>query len=95
MVSGIEEDVGGNTRAAAQKARANATGIAARGVKTSRDFAAVMSSLMSDILEERVEPRVANAVCNAAGKLLKIVELEHKYGAPSKSEPERLLRLAE
>ena len=41
-----------------------------------------MSNLMSDLLAERVTPRVGTAVCNAGGKLLKVVELQFKYGTP-------------
>lgn len=74
--------------------RARSIAIAQSGVKTSRDFAAMMSALMSDILDERIEPRAANAVCNAGGKLLKMVELEHKYGSPKQSGPERTLQLS-
>lgn len=64
-------------------------------MKTSRDFASMMSTLMSDILENRVEPRVANAVCNAGGKLLRMVELEHKYGDPKNKTNDRVLSLSE
>lgn len=49
-------------------------------VKTGKDFADLMSNLMSDLLAERVTPRVGTAVCNAGGKLLKVVELQFKYG---------------
>lgn len=42
-----------------------------------------MSCLMSDIIENRITPAVANATVNAGGKLLKMVELEYKYGAPN------------
>lgn len=55
----------------------------------------MMSALMSDILEERIDPRAANAVCNAGGKLLKMVELEHKYGDPTKQKTDQVLHLAE
>lgn len=54
--------------------------IASRGVKTGQDFAAMMSALMSDLIDGRITPMVGNATCNAAGKLLKVVELQHKYG---------------
>lgn len=60
-----------------------------------------MSAVMSDLLEDNVMPAIANAVCNAGGKLLKMVELNQKYGqlqvdkgmknlqlvGPSESEP--------
>jgi hypothetical protein len=58
--------------------------IAARGIATSHDFANLMSSLMSDLIEGTVAPNVGNATCNAGGKLLRIVELQYKYGTTGK-----------
>jgi hypothetical protein len=40
----------------------------------------MMSAMMSDILDGRIEPIKANAVCNAGGKLLKVVEMQLRYG---------------
>jgi len=54
--------------------------IAEGGIRTGKDFANVMSALMSDLLSGRVTPNIGNATCNAGGKLLKVVELEYKYG---------------
>ena len=54
--------------------------VAQVGVSTSIQFKDLMSGLMSDLLTGAVQPQTANAVCNAGGKLLKIVEMEHKYG---------------
>lgn len=67
--------------------------IAERGVKTAEDLAAIMSSLISDIIAGRVTPVVANAACNASGKLLKVVELQCKYGTPTAIPGERTLKL--
>jgi hypothetical protein len=53
-----------------------------------------MSALMSDLLEGRIDARSANAVCNAGGKLLKVVEMEHKYGRKPDEANERKLVLA-
>lgn len=39
----------------------------------------MMSALMSDVIEGKVPPQVCNAACNAGGKLLKTVELEHRF----------------
>ena len=50
------------------------------GIKTGRDFAQFMSSLMSDLIKGTVTPGVGNAACNAGGKLLKVVEMQHRYG---------------
>lgn len=58
-----------------------ALAIAEAGIKTGKDFAGLMSALMSDIISGRITPTVANATCNASGKLLKIVEMQQKYGS--------------
>jgi hypothetical protein len=42
-----------------------------------------MSALMIDLIEGSVSPGIGNAACNAGGKLLKVVELQHKYGTPA------------
>lgn len=60
--------------------------IANTGVKTGTDFANLMSSLMSDLISGKVTPQIGNAVCNAGGKLLKIVEMKHKYGSATAGE---------
>lgn len=39
-----------------------------------------MSALMGDLIAGRVTPQVGNATCNVGGKLLKIVEMQHRYG---------------
>lgn len=57
--------------------------IAKAGVADARQFRDLMSSLMTDVIKGHVAPDIANASCNAAGKLLKMVELEYKYGRGS------------
>lgn len=54
----------------------------------------MMSALMSDIVEEKVTPRVANATVNAGGKLLRVVELQIKYGEAQSQEGKELLKLS-
>lgn len=66
--------------------------LADRGIKTGADFANMMSALMSDIISERITPIVANATVNAGGKLLKVVEMQYKYGG--KGDEARTLTLA-
>lgn len=51
-----------------------------RGIETGAQFAQAMSALMSDLISGTITPNVGNAVCNAGGKLLKVVEMQHKYG---------------
>lgn len=54
----------------------------------------MMSSLMSDLIDGRVTPSVGNATCNAGGKLLKVVELQYKYGTRGPGAGEKTLVLA-
>lgn len=54
--------------------------IAERGIETGPQFAALMSALMTDLITGCITPEIGNATCNAGGKLLKIVEMQHKYG---------------
>lgn len=62
-----------------------------RGIKTANDFAGLMSSLMSDLLDGRVTPSIGNATCNAGGKLLKVVEMQYKYGTQGPGQKKTLL----
>ena len=41
-----------------------------------------MAAIMSDLVNESLAPKIANAVCNAGGKLLKVVEMQYRYGTP-------------
>ncbi len=59
--------------------------VAKRGINTSKDFASYMSAMMSDLIEGTVTPQIGNAACNAGGKLLKVVEMEYKYGTTGKN----------
>lgn len=52
-----------------------------------------MSALMSDLVCGAITPEIGNATCNAGGKLLKIVEMQHKYGRQSGNGTERTLML--
>lgn len=67
--------------------------ISNQGIKTGSDFANLMSALMSDIIDGRVTPSVGNAACNAGGKLLKVVEMQYKYGTQGPGQS-KILNLA-
>lgn len=51
-----------------------------RGIKTAEDFANVFSALVGDIAAGRITASIGNAMCNAGGKLLKVNEMQQKYG---------------
>ena len=46
---------------------------------------------MSDLIDGRVTPQVGNAACNAGGKLLKVVELQYKYGTAGQEQETTLV----
>jgi hypothetical protein len=52
-----------------------------------------MSALMSDVIDGSINPNVANATVNAGGKLLKVVEMQYRYGTPAHERP-KVLTLA-
>ena len=65
------------------------------GSSTRKRLCYLMSGLMSDLIDGRVTPQVGNAVCNAGGKLLKVVEMQHKYGTTEPGTPQgQTLKLA-
>lgn len=49
---------------------------------------------MSDLVGGRITPQVGNAVCNAGGKLLKVKEMEMKYGTAGPGPSTKVLELA-
>jgi hypothetical protein len=53
----------------------------------------MMTALLSDTVTGRVQPQRANATCNVAGKIIRMVELQHKYGKPMDGTTGRLLEL--
>jgi len=64
--------------------------IAERGICSSKDVRDMMSSLMSDVISGSLTPEVTNAACNACGKLIKVVELEQKWGREPRRETRQL-----
>ena len=56
--------------------------IASSGICTDRDAADFLSALIGDVMSGAVPTRVASTSVNAMGKLLKVVEMRHKYGNP-------------
>lgn len=53
-----------------------------------------MSALMSDVIDGSISPNVANAAVNAGGKLLKVVEMQYRYGTPANEQRQKVLTLA-
>lgn len=53
----------------------------------------LLSAIMSDVLEERLTHNAANAVVNAAGKLLKVVELQARFSSTGRMPNHKVLTL--
>jgi hypothetical protein len=56
--------------------------IAQGGLRTGFDTINMLTATITDVLEENVTTNQANVVVNAIGKVLKVVELQFKYGKP-------------
>lgn len=69
--------------APAAKGAPRSLAIAETGIGNSHQFAAFMSALMADLVSGRVAPQIGNAAANAGGKMLKVVEMQMKYGTAS------------
>lgn len=85
---------GKENAATGKEAPVESLSVAARGIRTGHDFANLMSTVMSDLINGRMAPQVANAVCNAGGKLLKVVEMQNKYGKKPSETQEKVLVLS-
>lgn len=78
-----------------QTTRPSSLAIADAGIKTGSAFAGLMSAVMRDLIAGDMTPQVGNAVCKAGQNLLKIVEMQHKYGkaAQTGDNGEKVLKL--
>lgn len=74
------EEGRGNVASNGVLPEARSAALARQGVSTGTEFAALMSALMSDVIEGRMSPVVSNAAVSAGRNLLKVVEMEYKYG---------------
>ena len=57
-------------------------GIARGGLRSGFDTINMLTATITDVLEEEITTNQANVVVNAIGKVLKVVELQQKYGKP-------------
>jgi hypothetical protein len=52
-----------------------------------------MSALIADVIEDQLTPNAVNSACNAAGKLLRVVELQLRFGRRDRQGREQPLAL--
>jgi len=60
--------------------------IAKGGLTTGFDTINMLTATITDVLEEDITTNQANVVVNAIGKVLKVVELQFKYGKPKSAD---------
>lgn len=48
---------------------------------------------MADLADGLIDPRTGNAMCNAGGKMLKVIEMQYRYGSPQEGKVGRILQL--
>ena len=82
-----------NVQAGSPAGKPRCVAIADRGIKTGADFARMMSMLIGDVATDRIDARRANAICNAGGKLLKVVEMQHRYASGTAHSTRGILQL--
>ena len=75
------------------KPRGLSVRLASAGVRTSIEFAELMSALMGDVAMGNVTPQISAAICNAGGKLLKVHEMQQRYGIKPEGGHQKILQL--
>lgn len=58
--------------------------VARKGITSSSDAKQLVMALIRDILDDKVPTTQANSAINAVGRLVRLVELEFRYGGKSR-----------
>lgn len=71
----------------------NCLGIGERGVRTAQDFAQFMSAMMGDVIAGRLSASKAATATRSGMALLKVVEMQYRYGSETEQPGKKTLRL--
>jgi hypothetical protein len=63
------------------------------GLDTDLKFAKLMEAIIADLGRGEITPQIALAMCNASGKLLKMLELKHRFGKSASEGGPKTLQL--
>ena len=58
--------------------------LAKKEVRTALDYSKLMATLMTDVIAGDISPRTVNAAVNAGRQIIKVAELNLKYGKKPK-----------
>jgi hypothetical protein len=61
-----------------------------QGMRTSRDVANVLVAIVKDVGRQVMTPQVGNTMCNGLGKMIRLKELEIRYGTKDEQGHQRL-----
>lgn len=71
----------------------NCLAISERGIRTAQEFAQFMSAVMGDVVAGRLSNGKAAASTRAGMALLKVIEMQYRYGSETEQPGKRTLRL--
>ena len=71
----------------------NCLAISERGIRTAQDFAQFMSAVMGDVIAGRLSNGKASATTRSGMALLKVIEMQYRYGSETDQPGKRTLRL--
>lgn len=74
---------------------AKCAAIAEAGITNSQQTIAYLSALIADGSAGRVTPGNMHAVCNAVGKMLRVVEMEARFGTTNPGGDQRCLQFVQ
>ena len=93
MLTTGEKTVNGSQEDPQVPATPNCLAIGERGVKTAQDFAQFMSAIMGDVIAGRIAHTKATVATRSGMALLKVIEMQYKYGSETEQPGKRVLRL--
>lgn len=71
----------------------NCLAIAERGVRTAQDFAQFMGLMMGDVISGRLSALKASTATRSGCAMLKVIEMQYRYGSETENPGKKTLRL--
>ena len=62
------------------KERRTSRDVVTKGIRTSRDLVEALTCVFAEVVTGEMSPEVANTLCKSADRLIRVVELEQRYG---------------
>jgi len=93
MSTASETAIAGHEEVPVEPAVANCLAISERGIRTAQDFAQFMSAMMGDVIAGRLANGKAAAATRSGVALLKVIEMQYKYGSENEHPGRKTLRL--